>query len=52
VRFQDVTPDWTGWQSSAAQEPVPDEGAARRLRSLVRHAVDAARPKGRRPDEG
>jgi hypothetical protein len=61
VRFQEVTPDWTGWRSSAPDgpardepapdAPAPDEGAAARLRSLVRHAVDAARPKGRRADD-
>ncbi len=47
VRFQEVTPDWTGWKSSG-----PEVTAAGRLRSLVRHAVDAARPKGRRGDGG
>ena len=49
VRFQEVTPEWTGWKSPAA-DPVQDGSPAGRLRSLVRHAVEAARPKGRRAD--
>jgi hypothetical protein len=48
VRFQEVTPEWTGWKS----EPGPDEAARGRLRALVRQAVEAARPKGRRGDGG
>jgi hypothetical protein len=54
VRFQEVTPEWTGWMTSAdagqSAEPGPDEPAWGRLRSLMRHAVEAARPKGRRGD--
>jgi len=50
VRFQEVTPDWTGWDTPAPAEAAPDPSAAGRLRSLVRQAMDAARPKGRRGD--
>ena len=59
VRFQEVTPEWTGWASSSGSQaeadpgPVPDQGPAERLRAFVRHAVEAARPHRRRPgDDG
>jgi hypothetical protein len=56
VRFQEVTPEWTGWASppaEPAEQQAEEQGAAGRLRAFVRHAVDAARPKGRRPgDQG
>jgi pSer/pThr/pTyr-binding forkhead associated (FHA) protein len=49
VRFQEVTPEWTGWRSpSPAERPPNGSGAARRWSSLVRHAVETARAKGRR----
>jgi len=52
VRFQHVTPEWTGW---ADPEQVPDEPEAQRagarLRSFVRNAVDAARPRPRGGDD-
>ena len=51
VRFQHVTPEWTGW---ADPEQVPDEPEAQRaggrLRSFVRNAVEAARPRPRGDD--
>jgi len=52
VRFQEVTPEWTGWNQPAPADAEPDPAPAGGLRSLVRHALDAARPKGRRPDAG
>ena len=52
VRFQEVTPEWTGWRSTAPAEPVPNGSAARRWRSLLRQAVEAARAKGRRGGGG
>jgi hypothetical protein len=52
VRFQHVTPEWTGW---ADPEPAPDEPDAQRararLRSFVRNAVDAARQRPRGGDD-
>jgi pSer/pThr/pTyr-binding forkhead associated (FHA) protein len=52
VRFLEVTPEWTGWRSTAPAEPVPNGSAARRWRSLVRHAVETARAKGFRRNSG
>lgn len=62
VRFQNVTPEWTGWADPA---PAPPEGptgdqapdaddvapAVSRLRSFMRNAVGSARPRGRRGDD-
>jgi hypothetical protein len=50
VRFQHVTPDWTGWQQpedDAAEAPPEPSG---RLRSFVRGAVDGTRGRSRRAD--
>jgi hypothetical protein len=47
VRFQEVTPEWTGWAAPAVQdEPAPPAGG--RWRSFVRNAT---RPRGRRPED-
>jgi hypothetical protein len=51
VRFHEVTPEWTGWKSPSV-EARPNGSAAGRLRWLVRHAVDATRPKRRRGGGG
>ena len=50
VRFQEVTPEWTGWRSPSPPERAANGSAVGRWRSLVRHAVEAARGKGRRRD--
>jgi hypothetical protein len=47
VRFQDVTPEWTGWDVPAPAGPEPEPAAPGRLRAFVR-AVGGARAKGRR----
>ena len=47
VRFQDVTPEWTGWRSPSPAERAQDGSVAGRWRALVRQAVEAARAKGR-----
>ena len=52
VRFQEVTPEWTGWRSPAPAQRAPNESAARRWRSLLRQAVEAVRAKGRRRHSG
>jgi hypothetical protein len=54
VRFQEVTPEWKGWVTpdpAEPLEPAEEPGPAGRLRAFLRHAVDAARPKGRRPGD-
>jgi ABC transport system ATP-binding/permease protein len=52
VRFQEVTPEWTGWRSTPASPPeLPqDTSPVRWLRSVVRRAVEVARARGRRAD--
>ena len=51
VRFQDVTPEWTGWAAPQPAEPEPDAPGGGRWRSFVKNAVDAARPRARRPGD-
>jgi FHA domain len=50
VRFQQVTPEWSGWTDVVEPAPEPEEGPAARLRSFVRNAVDATRGRARRGD--
>lgn len=51
VRFQQVTPEWSGWADVAEPAPAADQGPAARLRSFVRNAVDATRGRARRGDD-
>jgi hypothetical protein len=50
VRFQQVTPEWSGWAAADDATPAADETPAGRLRSFVRNAVDATRGRARRDD--
>jgi pSer/pThr/pTyr-binding forkhead associated (FHA) protein len=50
VRFQEVTPEWTGWRTTSPSERVPNGSAVGRWRSIVRRVFEAARARGRRGD--
>ncbi len=47
VRFQEATPEWTGWQTTSPSERVPNGSAVGRWRSIARRVLEAARARGR-----
>jgi hypothetical protein len=51
VRFQQVTPEWTGWADPEVPAEEPGVQQPGRLRAFVRNAVDATRARGRRDDD-